>query len=145
MYDLKREAGEDTLFNGGSKLNAADAFKTLMRERHRVVGKVSDDIDRNNFNTAIAAIMELVNSTNDFLRAAGAEERAANAEWAAGCDEVAEVIVKLLAPFAPHWAEELWTTVLGNEPSIHNQPWPEFDPEKAKPMRLSLLCKSTAR
>ena len=35
--------------------------------------------------------MELVNSTNDFLRAAGAEERAANAEWAAGCDEVAEV------------------------------------------------------
>ena len=138
VYDLKREAGEDTLFNGGSKLNAADAFKTLMRERHRVVGKVSDDIDRNNFNTAIAAIMELVNSTNDFLRAAGAEERAANAEWAAGCDEVAEVIVKLLAPFAPHWAEELWTTVLGNEPSIHNQPWPEFDPEKAKDDEVEL-------
>ena len=138
VYDLKREAGEDTLFNGGSKLNAADAFKTLMRERHRVVGKVSDDIDRNNFNTAIAAIMELVNSTNDFLRAAGAEERAANAEWAAGCDEVAEVIVKLLAPFAPHWAEELWTTVLGNEPSIHNQPWPEFDSEKAKADEVEL-------
>ena len=46
--------------------------------------------------------------------------------------------MKLLAPFAPHWAEELWTTVLGNEPSIHNQPWPEFDPEKAKDDEVEL-------
>ena len=46
--------------------------------------------------------------------------------------------MKLLAPFAPHWAEELWTTVLGNEPSIHNQPWPEFDPEKAKADEVEL-------
>ena len=59
------------------------AFKTLMRERHRVVGKVSDDIDRNNFNTAIAAIMELVNSTNDFLRSC--RRRRARCQRRVGC------------------------------------------------------------
>ena len=138
VYDLKREAGEDTLFNGGSKLNAADAFKTLMRERHRVVGKVSDDIDRNNFNTAIAAIMELANATGDFLHAASAEERAANAELKALSADIAEVLVKLLSPICPHWSEELWHTVLGHEGSVHVEPWPEFDPEKAKADEVEL-------
>ena len=138
VYDLKGQAAEETLFSKSSKNDAGESFKKLIRERHRVVGKVSSDIDRNNFNTAIAAIMELVNATNDFLRAASSEERAANVTWVAGCDEVAEVIVKLLAPFAPHWAEELWTTVLGHEASIHNQPWPEYDPEKAKSDEVEL-------
>ena len=101
-----------------------------MRERHRVVGKVSDDIDRNNFNTAIAAIMELVNSTNDFLRAAGAEERAANAEWAAGCDEVAEVIVKLLAPFAPHWPKSCGLRCLATSPASITSRGPSLIPRR---------------
>lgn len=43
----------------------------LLRERHRVAGKVVDDFDRNNFNTAIAAIMELVNAIGDYLRKVG--------------------------------------------------------------------------
>lgn len=47
-------------------------------------------------------------------------------------------MVKLLAPFAPHWAEELWHAVLGKDGSVHTQPWPEFDPEQAKADEVEL-------
>ena len=109
-----------------------------MRERHRVVGKVVDDFDRNNFNTAIAAIMELCNAAADYLRKCSPEERAASAASQAVDAEVAEVIVKLMAPIAPHWAEELWHAVLGREGSVHTQPWPEFDPNQAKADEVEL-------
>ena len=134
VCDLVGQAGEETLFGGEEATPEVThaAMDELRRERHRVVGKVSDDFDRNSFNTAIAAIMELVNATSPFLRAASPERRL-------GCDragsfsrEVAEVLVKLMAPIAPHWAEELWQTVLGGAgSSVHTQSWPEFDPAMA--------------
>ena len=136
--DLAGVAGEDTLYQEGGKLSAAEAAKGLVRERHRVCGKVVEDFDRNNFNTAIAAIMELANATGDFLHAASAEERAANAEFKALSTDIAEVLVKLLSPICPHWSEELWHTVLGHEGSVHVEPWPEFDPEKAKADEVEL-------
>ena len=136
--DLAGVAGEDTLYQEGGKLSAAEAAKALVRERHRVCGKVVEDFDRNNFNTAIAAIMELANATGDFLHAASAEERAANAELKALSADIAEVLVKLLSPICPHWSEELWHTVLGHEGSVHVEPWPEFDPEKAKADEVEL-------
>ena len=136
--DLAGVAGEDTLYREGGKLSAAEAAKVLVRERHRVCGKVVEDFDRNNFNTAIAAIMELANATGDFLHAASAEERAANAEFKALSADIAEVLVKLLSPICPHWSEELWHTVLGHEGSVHVEPWPEFDPEKAKADEVEL-------
>ena len=51
---------------------------------------------------------------------------------------MAEVIVKLLAPMAPHWAEELWQDVLDNETSVHKEAWPEFDPNAAKASEVEL-------
>ena len=136
--DLAGVAGEDTLYQESGKLSAAEAAKVLVRERHRVCGKVVEDFDRNNFNTAIAAIMELANATGDFLHAASAEGRAANAEFKALSTDIAEVLVKLLSPICPHWSEELWRTVLGHEGSVHVEPWPEFDPEKAKADEVEL-------
>ena len=139
VNDLAGKAGEETSFQAGAKAEEAKkAHDELLRERHRVVGKVIDDFARNNFNTAIAAIMELVNATGDYLRKNSAEDRAANAELAAFDKEVAEVIVKLLAPMAPHWAEELWQDVLGNETSVHKEAWPEFDPNAAKASEVEL-------
>ena len=117
---------------------AQKAAKELYRERHRVVGKVIDDFGRNNFNTAIAAVMELVNATGDYLRKNSSADRASD-EFKSTLDkDVAETIVKLLAPIAPHWAEELWVNVLGNESSIHEQPWPEFDPKEAEADEVEL-------
>ena len=139
VNDLAGKAGEETFFQAGAKAEEAKkAHDELLRERHRVVGKVIDDFGRNNFNTAIAAIMELVNATGDYLRKNSAEDRAANAELAAFDKEIAEVIVKLLAPMAPHWAEELWQDVLGNETSVHKEAWPEFDPNAAKASEVEL-------
>ena len=139
VNDLAGKAGEETSFQAGVKAEEAKkAHDELLRERHRVVGKVIDDFARNNFNTAIAAIMELVNATGDYLRKNSAEDRAANAELVAFDKEIAEVIVKLLAPMAPHWAEELWQDVLDNETSVHKEAWPEFDPNAAKASEVEL-------
>ena len=139
VNDLAGKAGEETSFQAGVKAEEAKkAHDELLRERHRVVGKVIDDFARNNFNTAIAAIMELVNATGDYLRKNSAEDRAANAELVAFDREIAEVIVKLLAPMAPHWAEELWQDVLDNETSVHKEAWPEFDPNAAKASEVEL-------
>ncbi len=133
VFDLVGQAGDETLFD--PEADASNAHKLAMqmkRERHRVVGKVTEDIERNNFNTALAAIMELVNATGSFLRLRPAEHRMACETGGPLCQDVAEVIVKLMAPIAPHFAEELWQTALGHEgTSIHEQPWPTFDPELA--------------
>ena len=127
VYDLVGAAGEDTLYQAAGKKSAKELAEELNRERHRLVGKVVEDIERNNFNTAIAAIMELSNAVGNYLRAASAEERAQDAELAAFDRELADVLVELMAPFTPHWAEELWHTPLGHDTSVHEQPWPEFD------------------
>ncbi len=143
VNDLAGKADDETLFAGGAQ-NAALAEK-LMRERHRVVGKVEADFERNNFNTALAAIMELSNATGEYLRAVPAEVRAADPKLAAVDAEVAEVIVKLMAPIAPHWAEELWQTVLCREGSVHNAPWPEWDPDQAKDNQVELAVQISGK
>ena len=54
MNDLVGAAGEESLYqSGATEAEGAEALKTLVRERHRVVGKVVDDFDRNNFNTCL--------------------------------------------------------------------------------------------
>ncbi|MBP5313630.1 MAG: leucine--tRNA ligase [Eggerthellaceae bacterium] len=131
VHDLVGKAGEDTLFKGGSKEEVDGFKKVLLRERHRVVGKVTEDFERNNFNTAISAIMELTNAAGDFLRVAPPEKRISCQTCGPLCADVAEVMVKLIAPIAPHMAEELWHEVLGHTDSVHNQSWPTFDADLA--------------
>lgn len=153
VYDLAGQAGEETLFQSEAAAKAASdakgdgahgsgpggqAAKALLRERHRVVGKVIEDFDRNNFNTAIAAIMELSNAAGAYLRLVDADARA-KCDFTAKLDkDIADTLVQLLAPMAPHWADELWQTVLGHSESVHTQPWPEFDPEQAKADEVEL-------
>lgn len=102
------------------------AGKALLRERHRVTGKVTDDIEAFGFNTAISAMMELLNAAGDYRRDAPAGSRSAALER-----DVAETLVLLVAPFAPHMAEELWREVLGHPGSVHREPWPASDPALA--------------
>ncbi|WIF94437.1 leucine--tRNA ligase [Caminicella sporogenes] len=86
---------------------------------NNTIKKVSDDIrERFNFNTAISAIMELVNETYKYK-----EKEKINY---ALIGKSIKTILVLLAPFAPHMTEELWH-LLGNESSIHNERWPEYD------------------
>ncbi|MBQ9002449.1 MAG: leucine--tRNA ligase [Eggerthellaceae bacterium] len=138
VCDLVGQAGEKTLFDENAEATEKNGPKVLVCERHRVVGKVTADIERNNFNTALAAIMELSNTASDFLHARSAEHRMNCDNGRAVSTEIAETIVKLMAPIAPHWAEELWRTVLGHEGSVHNEAWPAFDPELAKADEIEL-------
>ena len=139
VHDLAGAAGEDTLYSSASSTAqaAAEAAKTLNRERHRVVGKVQADFERNNFNTAISAIMELCNAASDFARLNAPEARAEGDLHELSVD-AAITIVKLMAPIAPHFAEELWSGALGQAGSVHVSEWPEFDAAQAKDDQVEL-------
>ncbi len=139
VNDLAGKADDETLFQkAGSEAQLKDLTDKLVRERHRVAQKVTEDFGRNNFNTAISAIMELVNAASNYLRAASPETRRASDELSALDRDIAETVVKLLSPICPHWADEMWTAVLEEEGSVHLQPWPEYDPEKAKEDQVEL-------
>ncbi len=99
----------------------------LYRERHRTIAKCTDDFDRMQFNTAISAVMELVNAAMAYLNAVPADQRDA-----ALCQLVACDIVSTLAPICPFWADELWHEALHLEGNAYTAPWPEFDLEEAK-------------
>ena len=104
-----------------------EASKTLYRELNRTVMKCTEDFDRTQFNTAISAVMEMVNAADGYLKAVGAADRNE-----ALCFLAASDIVRCLAPICPHWAEELWHEQLHETGSVYNAAWPEYDPEAAK-------------
>jgi len=97
----------------------------LERSVHAAIKKVTIDIqERFNFNTAISAIMELVNSIYAYRQNVTLKKQNNNILF-----EALQSMVLLLAPFAPHLAEEAWHQ-LGCSGSVHQQPWPEFCPDK---------------
>ena len=113
--------------------NVAEARAKVERKMHQVIAKVTNDFTTMAFNTAVSAVMELVNEAYAYLRATPVDERDAEFD-----DELASVIVRLFAPIAPHWAEELWTAELGREGSVTLAAWPVADPEKAKADEIDL-------
>ncbi|MCG0275550.1 MAG: leucine--tRNA ligase [Thermosediminibacteraceae bacterium] len=94
--------------------------REVRRLVHKTIKKVTDDIEeRFNFNTAISAIMEMVNGLNSY------KERPVSGKV---IKEALESLLLLLAPFAPHITEELWER-MGYQKSIHLMSWPEADRE----------------
>jgi leucyl-tRNA synthetase len=94
----------------------------LYRKTHLTIKKVTEDIEREfHFNTAIAALMEMVNEVYDYT-AKGVE-----ADKLPVLRSALEALALLLSPFAPHFAEELWEG-LGNTDSVARASWPAFDP-----------------
>ena len=89
--------------------------------------RCTSEFDKGQFNTAISAVMELVNAASAYINEVPAESRDA-----ALCYKVANDVVAMLAPIIPHWAEELSHEALGKDIPVYHQPWPEFDPEQAK-------------
>ncbi|MDE1974964.1 MAG: leucine--tRNA ligase [Patescibacteria group bacterium] len=112
-----REGGRaQALDQQGQTAGSREAISdTASRTINKAIKKVTDDIDGLRFNTAISALMIAANE----LEKLEAVDRASF-----------ETYLKLLAPFAPHVAEELWAA-LGNKKSIHISPWPQYDPTLA--------------
>jgi leucyl-tRNA synthetase len=98
----------------------------LAKLTHKTIKKVTEDIENLQYNTAIAALMEFVNEI-------------AKQKSIVNCQLSVVALLKLLAPFAPHITEELWREALGHKNSIHNEPWPEYDPEKIKEKRVRMV------
>src|SRR2546422_3214759 len=100
--------------------------KTFRRQIHETIAKATQDIERDfHFNTAISAVMELVNALYAFE--ATSHDGMPAAERAALLREAVETTLLLLGPIAPHITEELWAQ-LGHRESLFMQPWPEADP-----------------
>ena len=91
---------------------------------HQTIKKVTEDLENLDYNTAISALMILANQlTNN-------KEQIARNDF--------EILLKLLAPFAPHITEELWLQS-GNKDSIHNQRWPQYDEKLTKEKTATLI------
>ena len=102
-----------------------EADRALERKLHQTIRKVTQDIDeRMHQNTAISAIMELVNATTDAL------QQQQNPPSTIMIRRSLETILHLLNPFAPHITEELWVT-MGQQNLLSAQPWPAFDADLA--------------
>ncbi len=97
--------------------------KSLRQKIHKAIKKVTEDIERFHFNTAISAIMELVNEIYVSEVKDSPEESSMRV-----MREALETVVLLLSPFVPHFAEELWEA-LGHRDSIIKTRWPEHDPQ----------------
>ena len=104
-----------------------------VRKLHQTIEKVADDIEGLHYNTAISALMEYSNA----LRSAGAAASGAKAE-------LLEPLIIMLAPFAPHFAEECWER-MGHAPSVHDAKWPSFDEELARADQIEVVLQVNGR
>jgi leucyl-tRNA synthetase len=112
------------------KLTDEKTQRDLQRITHQTIRKVTEDLERLRFNTMIAALMEFTNYLTK-LKEAGTVN---DSDWR----ESTAILLKLLAPTAPHLAEELWQRT-GHEYSIHNQSWPQWDEEMARDEEITLV------
>ena len=123
LFTDSDEARRD--FGSSPPATASDETKRTLRRRvHQTLRRVSSDFEQFEFNTIVSSLMELLNEMYK-AREAGA---LGTPEWA----EARDIYLKMLAPIAPHIAEELWTTQLGKPYSVHQQPWPKVDEAAAK-------------
>jgi leucyl-tRNA synthetase len=103
----------------------------LYRKTHQTIKKVTTDIEREyHFNTAIAALMELVNEISSFVPNSDEDQKVSRFAL--------EQLLLLLSPFSPHIAEELWEAT-GNAPSIFEEEWPVWDEEAAREETIELV------
>ena len=93
----------------------------VVREVHRTIVKVTDGLEKWSYNTAVAALMELLNTISKWARSGEGAHQAT-------LDECLDLLLRLLAPMAPHMTAELWEMRHPGEPSVHAQSWPEADP-----------------
>lgn len=102
--------------------------ESLMRSMHRMIKKVTEEVESFKFNTAIAAMMEFV-----------------NAVYQSGADkEVLSVLLRLLAPFVPHFCEELWE-MSGRGESIFLSGWPSYDQEMLRESSVTIVVQVNSR
>jgi leucyl-tRNA synthetase len=117
---LKKVAGLEDRLDQGTGLSP--------KLVHRTIKKVTEDIEQFKFNTAVSSLMILVNEAK--------KQGISKQDY--------KILLRLLAPFAPHLAEELWQR-MGKQFSIHNQPWPSYDPQQIEEEKITLIIQINGR
>jgi leucyl-tRNA synthetase len=110
--------------------NAGAPDQSVMRKLHQTIRKVSEDIPRLSYNTAVAAMMEYMNALRKGERTPHREE--------------VVPLIPLVSPFAPHIAEELWE-LTGGTGSVFDSAWPQFDPSLAAEDSIELVVQVNGR
>jgi leucyl-tRNA synthetase len=110
--------------------NAGAPDQSVMRKLHQTIRKVSEDIPRLSYNTAVAAMMEYMNALRKGERTPHREE--------------VVPLIPLVSPFAPHIAEELWEQT-GGAGSVFDSAWPQFDPSLAAEDSIELVVQVNGR
>ena len=99
---------------------------------HRTMAEVTSDIERWSYNTAVAHCMELLN----LLQKYGRQDGGPHAEvW----DEALDTLLLILAPLTPHVTAELWERRHPDQPSVHLQRWPQFDPALVRQETVTMV------
>ncbi len=125
------ETHRDSLSIKVRELEVREGAAPLYRKVHQTIKKVTEDIrERYQFNTAVAAMMELFNEISNFSPVSD-EDRAV-------LREAIKNLIVLLAPFCPHIAEELWQRI-GEAPSVLEQPWPRWEEEWVREPEVELV------
>ncbi len=114
----------------GSGKADEDTIRNLRRKVHQTVQQLTRDFENLQFNTTVSGMMELL---NEMVKA-----KQAGAYGTKAWDEAIDIYLRMLAPIAPHIAEELWAE-LGKPYSVHTQSWPEADEEAAKDDVITLI------
>lgn len=104
-----------------------DAVRSLRRKVHQTIRAVTEDLEQFDFNTVISGLMQLSNAIGE-----------SGLEGTQVYEDAVDMLLLLMAPATPHIAEELWER-RGKPYSIHQQPWPEFDPELAAEEEITLV------
>jgi leucyl-tRNA synthetase len=118
----------------GQQEELEEDLKNLRRKTHQTIRKVTGDIeDRFHFNTAISAIMELVNVLYQIRR-----PEKENLKALSVIREAMETVILLLAPLVPHITQELWG-MLGYKQNLAEADWPVYDPNVASEEQITIV------
>jgi leucyl-tRNA synthetase len=115
---------------GDTKKEPGAAERELRHATHKTIAKVTEDFEGFHWNTAIAALMELTNTLSK-ARESGPVDPSA---WG----DAVRALILMMAPIAPHIAEELWERT-GGAYSVHTQAWPEWDPALTQQDEVTLV------
>jgi len=109
--------------------------QALLGLAHRTVRKVTEDIDRFHFNTAVPALMVMSNELSDYLSGSPHEDT---------YEEVLRLLLLLMSPMTPHIAHELWE-MKGHGSMLATESWPTWDPELAREEKMTLVVQVNGR
>lgn len=112
--------------------STSPANRALARKVHQTIRKVTEDIEGLQFNTAVAALMELMNEIAKYVQSTPLAGKSSV------FSEALEMLLVLLSPMAPHLSDELWNR-LGHEGFMLNLSWPVHDPDVAKAEEITIV------